>query len=703
MLDPQPPADNPRASRSRWLWYGGAAAGVVVAGAALTVWLWPAAAPPAVSDDDEELQQLLAVANPGYVGIDACAECHAKRAADFKTTRHFVACTTAKGVASPGFAPGRGRCETRLPGLRYEMSRSGDDFVATAVQGGPGGEQRTSYQIALVYGSANKRDERYFAWQGDTLIHLPLAWLYPQDCWGADTDNLRVISTPPSCLDCHNTWVAHIPETTYQYRRTDMLLGVTCERCHGPGRDHVAYHREHPKDRAHGILHPGTLSRDRLMDVCAQCHGNSKLRGRAFAYRPGQPLSTRYRVDRAAYREDESTTNQVQFLSESKCFQQSSRMTCISCHNPHLPTPPQFGCVTCHKPADCKDRPHQPEAVRADCTGCHMPQTVWMNSHYYTTPTAQYVPVAPRSEHRIAVYPHAKKAVMLAWLRKQSDAASRAEADRLAGELTQHWLAEADKFTAAGRLKSALGAYYEALRVADDPAVQKRMQPVIARQTELDDALATWANANHSPEEAVRLLTRILDLKPDDARAHGELGTLYATAGDSAKAVPHLQAVAKYDPCENSGLTRLAWLEDMAGRPAEALPLCAEADKIDPGDPSNHFVWGMALVKLERWAEAEGHFRKVLEYRPTHPGANRGLSEVLRHQGRAAEAVRFARRALRCGEPNDAEALLTLGEAYAAADRPAEARKTLEHALAAVGPSNAALAQTIRRRLNQLP
>jgi hypothetical protein len=112
--------------------------------------------------------------------------------------------------------------------------------LATSVQATAQGEQRVSYHIGLVYGSANKRDEMYFAWQDDRLFTLPVAWLYPHDRWGDATDNSRVTTTPPSCLECHNTWIGDVPGSVGRYRRDDMILGVTCERCHGPGQDHVS-------------------------------------------------------------------------------------------------------------------------------------------------------------------------------------------------------------------------------------------------------------------------------------------------------------------------------------------------------------------------------------------------------------------------------------------------------------------------------
>jgi tetratricopeptide (TPR) repeat protein len=708
MLDSENSADK-RGSRtilSLRLRYAVGVVGVLLLAAlAVAFWAWRNRTTSASGlDEDDDIDQLLAVDNPGYVGIETCGACHEKRAAEFKTTRHYIACTPATGVAAPGFTPGRGRYDSRVPGLRFEMTRSGDDFLATAVQATAGGERRVSYQVGLVYGSANKRDELYFAWQDDRLYTLPAAWLYPFDRWGNAVESMHVVETPPSCLECHNTWFAHVPETPNQYRRDDMLLGVTCERCHGPGREHVAYHREHPNDdEAHAILHPGTLSRERLIDVCAQCHGNTRLLGRPFSYRPGQPLEAFYRTARAKYREDDTTTNQVQYLGESKCFQKSD-MTCITCHSPHRPTSAKSGCMECHTAASCTDQPHQPAAVRGDCVGCHMPQHVWMNSHFYTTTDDQYLPVAPRSEHRIAVYPEAKRAVVLAWLRKQNDATSRAEADRLAAELTKYWLNEAAQRREAVRLKAAIGAYREALQVTPNPAIREQMQEVITQQAKLDDLILAATNAERrGPGEVIPLLKKILQINPEDAHAHGQLGTIYALSGQREEAIPHLEAVARYDPNDSSGMTRLAWMAHREGRPEKAEALCAQAEKIDPGHPMNHYVWGMALSKQERWADAEVQFRKTLKIGPKHSGANQGLSEALRHQGQAKEAVRFARRAVRWGDPKNVEALLTLADAYVAANRTSDARTTLEEALDIAEPNNPSLAQTIRKRLHQLP
>lgn len=651
---------------------------------------------------DDDIEQALAVTNPGYVGIDVCAECHAQRAAVVKGGRHYLACRpAATGVASPGFAAGRGQFATRVPGLRFEMTRAGNDFVATRIEATPQGEKRVPYQVGLVYGTANKHDEVYFAWQGDRLYELPVAWLYPLDRWGTHNHN-QAREAPANCMECHNTWIAHVPGTANQYHREGVLLGVTCERCHGPGRDHTEYHRKHPNDASRAILHPGTLSRERLMDLCAQCHDNPRPRGRAFAYRPGEPLETTHHVVRPTHPEDD-VTNQVRYLEESKCYQKSE-MTCITCHDPHRLKSARGKCLECHAATACTDQPRLPAATRGDCVGCHMPQRVRMHAHFYSTSDDQYVPVTPRSDHRIGVYPEARRAVLLAWLRRQPDAQSRAEADRLAAQLTQHWVGEGDKLHRASRFNAAMAAYREALLVSPDPVVRQKLQDVIARHGELEDLyLAARKHAGSRPAEAIPFYKKMLDIRSDLSFVHGELGNAYAVTGQREEAVAHLQSVAKFNSTDAHGAIGLAWMAYLDGRLGEAAAHCATAQGIDPTNPAIPHIWGMVLAKQDRWADAEKQFRKTLLTNPADAQSNRLLSESLRRQGQATEAIRFARRAARWGEPQNIDILLTLADAYAAASRTEEARTTLGQALTIAERTNLALVPAIHDRLRALP
>lgn len=673
-------------------------------GVTVVIWWRPGVRTPKVSGDDD-LDPVLTVANPGYVGVKACAECHGKRVAEFQETRHFVACTPSSGVRAPGFVPGRDIHPTRDPGLHFEMKCSHDEFVVSGLQMTPQGPRRLDYPIGLVYGAGGAGDEMYFAWQGDRLYNLSVAWLYPFQRWGHAVDSIDARQAFPNCLECHNTWIGHIPGTPNQYRKDDMILGVGCERCHGPAAEHVAHHRQHPKGTAHAILHPGTLTRDQLMDVCNQCHSNVKPKGPAFAYRPGEPLDAHYRTIQTKYPEDEQVANQVRYLRQSKCFQKSE-MTCITCHDPHRPhqaAATQRACLQCHKATACPDQPRLPAAVRGDCVGCHMPPRVWMNVRFHTSDD-QYVPVAPRSDHRIAVHPEGKQAVLLAWLRTQKDDKSRGEAKRVADQLAKHWLDEAENRRGAARLVGTIGALREALKADASPPMRQRLQDSIARLTEFD-RLVTAGNAlgQADPDETISMMKKILAIKPDHAQSRGDLGAAYLVKGDHAEAEAQLRAGVEHDAEDSYCLTTLAALASQEGRWEDAAGLYAQAEKIEPRHADIHFRWGLALLKLERWTEAEVRFRRALSINPRHAGGSQGLSEALLRLRYLEEALLHARRAVHWTGARNAEMLITLADAYAAHNRPADVEQTLEQALIVAQGTQPALVPRLQARLRELP
>lgn len=697
-----PGGDVRTAGRRRAAW---AAVGLAVIVAALGLW-WRAASPRAAVPPDDEWQPP-PVRNPGYTGMHACAPCHAARVAEFAKTRHALACCEPRPDAMPaGFAPGRGTFASRLPDLRFEMRRQGGDFIQTALHG----PQRTPARIALVYGSGGTADEVFFTWHGDRLYELPVAWLHPKNGW-AEEPRSRYSSgdftrtTTPRCLECHNTWLEHVPGTENEYRRDTFLLGVTCERCHGPGREHVEYHQAHPKaDSAHAIVHPGDLTRERRMDLCGQCHSNTtKRRGPAFSYRPGESLADHFRTAQVRHREEDHVADQVKYLRQSKCFQKSDTLDCMTCHDPHrrdTQGAARGSCRKCHEPAACTDRERQPVAVRENCVACHMPQFTRIQVLFHTEDD-RYVPAIRPYDHRIAVHPEARQEVLLAWHRSQSDAASRAEAERLAAELVERRLAAAETFRREYRFLAAIAAVRDALRVSPTPAVRAKLEELVAIQAEIDagrDEASHLSDTRRFPE-AIEVLQRILKLKPDLALAHGKLGTLYAVSGKNDLAREHLQTAARCDPDDSYGDSMLGWLAYLQGRPEEAVAAYRRADEIEPFNAKINHHLGLALVRLERLPEAIEHFRKVLAIDPNHVGGCLALGEALRRQGNAAEALGFVRRAARLTRFQNADALVLLAEVYADVGRTAQAAETVQQALAL---EEGALTPELRRRVDEV-
>jgi tetratricopeptide (TPR) repeat protein len=691
---------------------------VVVAGGAILWWRlgnpWQRdAQPPRTATDQDAEEDEPAVADPGYLGPQSCAACHARRVAEFQATSHFRACRLPLAeTMPPGFAPGRGTYVARQPGLRFEMTRDGGDFLQTAIHTTPGGEQRTTSRLGLVYGTGTA-DEIYFTWKDDRLYELPVAWLHPLKRWAEQPFNPYATgdfsrSTTTRCLECHNTWFEHIPGTPNQYRREHVILGVTCERCHGAGREHVAFHQAHPEaDSAHAVVHPGRLTRDRQMDLCAQCHSNApKPRGPAFSYRPGEPLEAHFRTNLNTRPEADHVANQVYYLRQSKCFQKSDTLTCTTCHNPHRPgnsASVQGSCLKCHQSAHCPEQDRLPAAVRGDCVGCHMPRFTRIQVFFHTEDDQYVAPMRPH-QHRIAVYPAARQEVLLAWYRTQSDAAGRQEAGRLTAALVGHWLTEAENYRREYRFLAAVGALREAVRIDPTPATRARLQEFVAVQAKLDADMFTaqhLIDERHFPE-AIETLEKSLRVKPDWAKGHGKLGMVYAITGQEQQAAEHLEAVARCDPDDASGHAMLGWLAYLRDDAEEAVAAYRRADEIEPWNAKTNYHLGLALTRLDRFSEAVARFRQALAIEPRHAGACQGLSNALREQGESAEALRFARRAARLTDYQNADILLTLVEAYADTGRFGEARDTAARALAVARTSDPKLEPQIRRRLEEL-
>ena len=255
-----------------------------------------------------------------------------------------------------------------------------------------------------------------------------------------------------------------------------------------------------------------------------------------------------------------------------------------------------------------------------------------MNVRFHTADD-QYVPVTPRAEHKIGIYPEAKHAVMLAWLRKQTDVRSREEANRLAKQLANHWLDESDRRQLDHRLLGTIGALREAIKVDPSPANRKRLQEAIVRLAEFD-RLVTLGNSigQESPVEKIDLMKKILALKPDYARRAANWARCMRSGVTSRRPKHTSCRAAADDPEDSYCVVTLGALAYREGRLDESVALYAKADRIEPNSANTHHLWGRALLRQNRFAEAEAHFRQALAVDPKHAEAFNGLNESLRYR-----------------------------------------------------------------------
>jgi hypothetical protein len=313
----------------------------------------------------------------GYVGDDTCRSCHAAQVDSFHQTAHYLTSSAPDQHSILGkFTPGDNLLKTGNPNLSFRMDAKDGGFFQTAVAPTSSRTER----FAVVVGSGDK-GQTYLFWDGDQLFQLPvsywtdLGWVNSPGYRDGFADFERPII--PRCLECHSTYFEALPPPSNRYNTVGFTLGMQCEKCHGPGREHVKREQLKPvPDTA--ILNPAHFSRDRQMDLCAWCHaGHGQPLLPTFTYLPGNPLDKYLNLpkpDPGAPLDVHG--NQVEMLKQSRCFLASS-MTCLTCHNVHVAQHnlAEFSqrCLACHKPDSVTfSKPGHP--VSNNCIDCHMPK-----------------------------------------------------------------------------------------------------------------------------------------------------------------------------------------------------------------------------------------------------------------------------------------------------------------------------------------
>lgn len=354
-----------------------------------------------------------------YAGDAACAECHAEQAKTYFGTTHYHDSSAASRKTVLGdFTPGRNVLKTSNPNLIFAMIAAPDGLYEGAVDiANPDKLRGEAAQFDIVVGSG-RRGQTYLYWKDDELYELPVSyWTYTHQ-WvnspgyvDGKVDFRRPIY--PRCLECHATTFLTAPPPDYKYLKESLVLGIGCEKCHGPGAEHVAREKSaHPPAAGSAeiaIVNPARLSRDRQMDLCALCHaGAGTPLTAAQSFRPGDDLS-RY-VAISAPAEDKPVDvhgNQVEALERSKCFS-SGKLTCTTCHNVHRSqeNADSFSahCLGCHSVHACPKFRQMGEAIRTKCVECHMPLG---QSQALTSESEGKMFRAQLRQHRIAVYPDA--------------------------------------------------------------------------------------------------------------------------------------------------------------------------------------------------------------------------------------------------------------------------------------------------------
>ena len=331
-------------------------------------------------------QQTTTPATSNYIGDDKCFTCHASYRNYLATAHHLTSQPATATSITGSFAPDKNILKTHQPELHYRLESRSNGFFQTGVLGTPPDTASISERFDLVIGSGRK-GQTYLYWgNNDQLFQLPVSYWTEVASWVNSPgygDRTLDFSRPvvPRCLECHATSFQPVAnsDVVNRYNKSNYVLGVSCEKCHGPGERHAQINTPgSPKPINQQIVNPAKLTRERQLALCSLCHGGIGIqKAPAFSFTAGQLLDDFLRVE--IPKPDEPLDvhgSQVALLERSRCFKES-QMNCSTCHDVHLSQREvgQFSekCLACHKVESCGLHRHQGQSIAGKCVNCHMP------------------------------------------------------------------------------------------------------------------------------------------------------------------------------------------------------------------------------------------------------------------------------------------------------------------------------------------
>jgi hypothetical protein len=256
---------------------------------------------------------------------------------------------------------------------------------------------KRAQKINYIVGSGQHTNSHIFDVNG-YIYQAPITFYTQRKKWdlapgfenGTNLRFQRLIEL--ECMSCHNGLPEFVANSQNKY--LNVKTGIDCERCHGPGALHVKEKMagnivDTSKGPDYTIVNPRRLSTELQNNICQRCHlqGIAVLNdGKSFFdFRPGMKLSEVMNVFMPQYEGAQDKmimASHVERMKKSPCYVSSGKMSCITCHNPHVSvkfTPRiQYlnACQSCHggaKQLHCTEDMKTRLSKNDDCATCHMP------------------------------------------------------------------------------------------------------------------------------------------------------------------------------------------------------------------------------------------------------------------------------------------------------------------------------------------
>ncbi|HEY3037757.1 MAG TPA: multiheme c-type cytochrome [Pyrinomonadaceae bacterium] len=311
-----------------------------------------------------------------YVGSSVCAQCHTGQAA--KRWPNLMG-RALEPTANCEVLKTHPRMSFRNGPYTYHIVRDGSRSIYTVTDG----INAISEPILYCFGQGKAGQTYVFRHNG---VFFESRVSYYQETQGLDFTIIHPHAVPESveaglgramteeaaqgCFACHSTGAI----SGSQLQLDNLMPGVTCEGCHGPGEKHIAAVKE-KNFRNLEIFNPANMdANDLTQQFCGACHVSFEKA--LLMPMQGGRNNIRYQPYR---------------IFNSRGHSGDARISCIGCHNPHDKLEESAAyydskCLACHltlpgavKTAS-RSAPACPVAKRR-CVTCHMQKVELPGSH----------------------------------------------------------------------------------------------------------------------------------------------------------------------------------------------------------------------------------------------------------------------------------------------------------------------------------
>lgn len=404
----------------------------------------------------------------GFITSQSCRECHADQYASWHKSFH----RTMTQLATPQSIPAElDDAHLGLRGEEFHVTRQGDEYWVEIERPSPAGGKSSEpateavstskHRLVMTTGSHHFQLFWRSTGAGNLMKSLPFVYLQADHRIVSIEDAVLAPTGPngdsvwnETCIQCHSVGPAPNLTPKVDHAASQVAeLGISCERCHGPGEAHARHYKNNPtasrgRQLDSDIVLPTRLDHRASTQVCGQCHSLAdwmddwdQYRRIGYRYRPGDELANDRHIVRPTERATDDTTraiNKVFFegqlggeraefwddctprvsgreynsLLESACYLRGE-MSCVSCHSLHQGDPNQQitvemrgneACLQCHEQyrERLTEHTHHPAGSSgSQCYNCHMPHTsygllTFTRSHRIDSPSVAAHPNSDR-------------------------------------------------------------------------------------------------------------------------------------------------------------------------------------------------------------------------------------------------------------------------------------------------------------------